>query len=217
MGGFGEPVKKTKQALGEKLCKTLLAKGFKTAQYAEDAASAAELAISLVPEKSSVGVPGTVTVRELGLFEKLEAKGCTIYHHWDPNLTPEKKNARFIEENTADWFVTSANAMTSDGKIVNIDGSGNRVAAMAWGPGKILYIISLNKVARDTDSAIARARDFATPPNALRIGGKPPCTQVGHCVNCDSPDRICRVVTIMERVPLGREAHIILVGENLGY
>lgn len=217
MGGFEEPIKKTNQALGEKLCKALLAKGFKTARYAEDAASAAELALALVPEKSSVGVPGTVTVRQLGLFEKLEAKGCTIYHHWDPSLTPEKKNQRLSDENTADWFITSANAMTNDGKIINIDGTGNRVAAMAWATGKLLFIVSLNKVARDTDSAIARARDSATPPNALRIGGKPPCTQAGHCVNCDSPERFCRVVTIQERVPLGREAHIILVGENLGY
>lgn len=217
MGGSKGPVKEKNQALGEKLCKALLAKGFKTARYAEDAAAAAALALSLVPEKSSVGVPGTVTVRELALLEKLEAKGCTIYHHWDPALPPEKKTTRFIEENIADWFITSANALTNDGKIINIDGTGNRVAAMAWAPGKILYIVSLNKVARDTDSAIARARDFATPPNAIRIGGKPPCAQVGHCVNCDSPDRICRVVTIMERVPFGREAHIILVGETLGY
>lgn len=217
MGGFEAPVKETKKNLGEKLCKSLLAKGFKSAQYAEDAGSAAKMALSLVPDKSSVGVPGTVTVRELGLIEKLVEKGCTIYHHWDPNLPREGRGARYIEENTADWFVTSANAMTIDGKIVNIDGTGNRVAAMAWAPGKILYIVSLNKVAHDLEKAIARARDTATPPNAVRVGSKPPCTQVGHCVDCDSPDRVCRVVTIMERVPIGREAHIILVGENLGY
>ena len=217
MGGFEAPVKETKKALGEKMCKSLLAKGFKSAQYAEDAASAAEMAISLVPGKSSVGVPGTVTIRDLGLIEKFEGKGCAVYHHWNPNLSREERGTRYTEENAADWFVTSANAMTIDGKIVNIDGTGNRVAAMAWAPGKILYIVSLNKVAHDLDKAIARARDTATPPNALRVGSKPPCTQLGHCVDCDAPDRVCRVVTIQERVPLGREAHIILVGENLGY
>lgn len=217
MGGFEAPLEETKKALGEKLCKSLIAKGFKSAQYARDAAVAAEMALSLVPEKASVGVPGTVTVRDMGLIEKFEKKGCKIFHHWDPNLPREKRSARFLEENYADWFVTSANAMTIDGKIVNIDGTGNRVAAMAWAPGKILYIVSLNKVAHDLDKAITRARDFASPPNALRVGSKTPCNQVGYCVNCDAPDRVCRVVTIMERVPLGREAHIILVGENLGY
>lgn len=217
MGGFEGPVKKTNKALGEKLCKSLLAKGFKSAQYAGDAATAAGMALALVPEKVSIGVPGTVTVRDLGLIEGFEKKGCTVYHHWDPKLTREERGPRYIEENSADWFVTSANAMTIDGKIVNIDGTGNRVAAMAWAPGKILYIVSLNKVAHDLEKAIARARDTATPPNAVRVGSKPPCTQLGHCVDCDAPDRVCRVVTIMERVPIGREAHIILVGENLGY
>lgn len=217
MKGFEEPLLETKKALGEKICKALLAKGFKSAQYAEDAAGAARMALSLVPDGSSVGVPGSVTIRELGLPEKYEEKGCTVFHHWDPNLPREKRTARLLEENYADWFVTSANAMTIDGKIVNIDGTGNRVAAMAWAPGKILYIVSLNKAARDLDTAIARARDSASPPNALRVGSQTPCRYTGHCVDCDAPDRVCRVVTIMERVPLGREAHIILVGEALGY
>lgn len=217
MGGLEGPVKAARKALGDTLCERLLAKGFKSARYAEDAAAAVELAMELVPGGCTVGVPGTITVRELGLIGKLEAQGCTIYHHWDPNLTADNKSERFIAENTADWFITSANAMTTDGKIINIDGTGNRVAGMAWGPGKILYIVSLNKVAHDLEKAIARARDSATPPNAARIGIHTPCTQIGHCVDCNSPERVCRVVTIMERVPLGREAHIILTGVNLGY
>jgi hypothetical protein len=217
MTTFAKPLTDTNDALGKKLCATLASIGYKTARYAATADEAARLTLEMVPDGCTVGIPGTVTVRELGLLEKLSAKSCTIYHHWDPALTPETRNARLAAENGADWFITSSNAMTLDGKMVNIDGSGNRVAGMSWGPGKILFIVSLNKVARDVEKAIARARDRATPPNALRIDKNPPCTKTGHCMDCNSPDRLCRVITIIERVPLGREAHVILVGEPLGY
>ena len=216
MSDFQSYTKDTKEAFGKRLCATLLGIGYKSAQYAADAEKAAELAASLIEDGASVGIPGTVTVREIGLPAKLEGKGCAIHHHWQP-LDAKQKIAVLTGENSADWLVTSSNAMTMDGFMVNIDGTGNRVAGMAWAPGKLLYILSLNKVARNTEAAIARARDFATPPNAKRIGVNPPCVSTGHCMNCNSPERVCRVVTIMERVPLGREAHVILVGENLGY
>ncbi|MDR1481920.1 MAG: lactate utilization protein [Synergistaceae bacterium] len=217
MTAFEKPAIETRDALGKKLCATLVSVGYKTARYAAAAEEAAKLALETVPDGCTVGVPGTVTIRELGLMEKFAAKGCTVYHHWDPALTPETRGARLAAENSADWFVTSSNALTFDGKMVNIDGTGNRVAGMSWGLGKILFIVSLNKVERDVDSAIKRARDRATPPNVLRIGGETPCAKLGYCVDCNSPDRICRVLTIIERVPLGREAHVILVGEPLGY
>ena len=216
MSDFQSYVKDTHEALGKKLCATLLGIGYKSAQYAATAEEAGQLASSLIEDGASVGIPGTVTVREVGLPEKLAQKGCKIHHHWQP-LSADEKTRVLQDENNADWLVTSSNAMTLDGYMVNIDGTGNRVAGMAWAPGKLLYIVSLNKVARDTEAAIARSRDVATPPNAKRIGSKPPCTATGHCMNCNSPERVCRVVTIMERVPLGREAHVILVGENLGY
>jgi hypothetical protein len=204
--------------LADKLCANLVSIGYKSARYAAAAEEASRLALEMIPDGCSVGIPGTVTVRELGLPEKLEGKGCTVYHHWDPSLTPETSGARLAAENGADWFVTSSNAMTFDGKMVNIDGRGNRVSCMSWGLGKILFIVSLNKVERDVESAIRRARDRATPPNVLRIGGNDtPCVKLGYCVDCNSPDRICRVLTIIERVPTGREAHVILVGEPLGY
>ena len=132
-------------------------------------------------------------------------------------MTREERKAALIGELEADWFVTSANALAMDGTIVNIDGTGNRVGVMAWAPGKILYIIGVNKIASDVDSALKRARSIASPPNAVRIGMKTPCTAVGRCMDCNSPDRICRVVTMMERAPIGRECHVIIVGEELGY
>ena len=215
---FEAPRRETQEILGRRVCEAFVANGYKTASYVATAAEAAELASGMIPDGCSVGIPGTVTVREIGLMEKLKERGCALYYHWDPALAPEDRAARLAAENAADWFVTSSNAVTHDGMMVNIDGTGNRVACMAWGTGKILYIVGMNKVCRDLHSAVRRARDVATPPNAVRIGAKkPPCTKTGHCVDCNSPDRICRVLTIMERSPFGREAHVILVGESLGY
>ena len=213
MAPFGQ----ASEALGKKICESLLSKGYRSAIYAATAAEALEAASGMIPDGASVGIPGTVTVRQIGLPERLEGKGCRVIHHWDPSLPGEAKTARFTEENAADWFVTSSNAITYDGQMVNIDGTGNRIAAMAWAPGKLLFVIGMNKTARDLKSAIRRARDAATPPNALRIGLNTPCAKLGRCADCSSPERICRAVLIFECVPFGREAHVILVGEALGY
>ncbi|MDR3331836.1 MAG: lactate utilization protein [Synergistaceae bacterium] len=217
MSAFAKSIREANEALGRKMCASFISNGYKTARYAATAEEAASMALELIPDRCSVGVPGTVTVREIGLMEKLAEKNCTVYHHWDPTLTPETRGARLEAENKADWFVTSSNAMTFDGRMVNIDGSGNRVAGMSWSLGKILYIVSVNKAERDLDSAIARARNSATPPNVLRLNLATPCSKTGQCVDCNSPERICRVLTIIERAPLGRESHVILVGETLGY
>ncbi|MDR0654669.1 MAG: lactate utilization protein [Synergistaceae bacterium] len=212
-----DPLKQTNEALGRKICGALLANGYKTAEYAEDAQGAVEIAIGMIPDEASVGIPGTVTVRQTGLIGRLEEKKCRIFHHWDPSLTPETRPSRLAEENAADWFVTSSNAVTYDGKMVNIDGTGNRIAGMAWGRNSILYIIGINKAARDVESAIKRSRDAATPPNSVRVGADAPCVKLGRCVDCNAPDRTCRAVLILERAPFGRDAHVIIVGEALGY
>ena len=211
------PLGQANEALGKKICGALLENGFTSAIYVATASEALEAASGMIPDGVSVGVPGTVTVRQIGLLEKLEGKGCRVLHHWDPSLTPEERPVRLAEENAADWFVTSSNAVTHDGKLVNIDGNGNRVAAMAWGLGKILYVIGMNKVTRNLHGAIKRVRDSATPPNTMRLGIKTPCLELGHCADCSSPQRSCRAVLILERAPFGREAHVILVGEALGY
>jgi hypothetical protein len=211
-----DPVRQTNEALGRKICEALLSNGYKTAGYARDASGAAEIAAGMIPDGASVGIPGTVTVRQTGLIGILENKGCRIFHHWDPALTDETHPARRAEENAADWFVTSSNAVTYDGKLVNIDGTGNRVAGMAWGRNSILYIIGINKAARDIESAIARSRDAARPNNA-RLGTAAPCVKLGRCVDCNIPERMCRAVLILERAPFGRDAHVIIVGQPLGY
>lgn len=205
------------EKLGETVCKKLNSLGY-NARFVENKEAALKAVLELIPEGASVGVPGTVTIREIGLIEELKKRGSKVSVHWDPNLKPEGKAARFLEELSSDWFVTSTNALTADeGVFVNIDGTGNRVGAMAWAPGKLLYIVGINKIAPDITSGLKRVRDTATPPNVIRLNGKAPCASVGHCVNCSSPDRVCRIVTMMERPPMGRECHVIIVGEELGY
>lgn len=205
------------EKLGETVCKKLNSLGY-SAWYVKNKEEALKAALKLIPEGASVGVPGTVTVRQVGLIDELKKRGSKVSVHWDPDLKPEGKAARFLEELSSDWFVTSTNALTADeGVFVNIDGTGNRVGAMAWAPGKLLYIVGINKITTDIPTALKRVRDAATPPNVIRLNGKAPCASVGHCVNCNSTERVCRIVTMMERPPFGRECHVIIVGEELGY
>ncbi|MDR1508351.1 MAG: lactate utilization protein [Synergistaceae bacterium] len=217
MNKLTDPLKQATEALGKKICAALLSNGYKSAVYVRTAEEARETASDMIPDGVSVGIPGTVTVRQIGLIEKLEAKNCRVIHHWDPALTRETRSPRLAAENSSDWFVTSSNAVTFDGRMVNIDGTGNRVAGMAWGTGKILFVIGMNKASRDLESALKRVRDIATPPNTVRVGMTTPCVTLGCCVDCNAPERSCRAVLILERVPFGRESHVILVGESLGY
>lgn len=206
---------KAREALGQSVVKELKKKEYE-AVYVPTKEAALEEVLKLIPEKTSVGVPGSVTIREIGAMEKLKERGCTIYHHWDPSLTPEARSQVLMDEYCADYFLTSANAITRDGKIVNIDGNGNRVSAMAWGRNTLIYVISINKVTADLESALERSR-AASPPNVARLNGSTACTQTGYCVDCDSPSRICRALLIMERAGKGRKTHVILVGEDLGF
>lgn len=202
--------------LGNSVCKALNSHGFK-AQYAASAEDARNAVLALIPDGASVGIGGSVSVRETGVMEALEAKGCKIAHHWKPGMSPEERKQALLDEFNSDWYLASANAITKDGVIVNIDGTGNRVAVMSWAPGKIIYIVGVNKIASGLECATERARNIASPPNARRTGADTPCAKLGYCVDCDSPRRICNIITIMPRCPLGRECHVIIVGESLGY
>ncbi len=114
-------------------------------------------------------------------------------------------------------FLTSSNAVTQDGMLVNIDGNGNRVSGMAWGNNTLIFVVGMNKLTATIDEAISRTRNTATPPNALRLKLDTPCTKTGYCVDCSSPDRVCKALLILERATGGRKSHVILVGEDLGF
>lgn len=150
----------------------------------------------------SVGWGGSESLKEIGARDALVASGKEIRDH----------------QTVMDLFLLSANAVTADGVIVNIDGSGNRVAASIFGPKRVVYVIGRNKVVNGgVLEAIARAKKFAGPPNCKRLAKKTPCVTLGFCADCDSPDRICKVTAIFDRAPTHTPTLVILVDEPLGY
>ena len=212
-----ENVIKANEIVGNDLVKALKRRGFE-AEYVPDSESALKRVLELVPENATVGIPGTVTVRAIGALDALKSRGNTIYQHWGP-MTNEERRAARDRENSADVFLTSANAITRDGQIINIDGTGNRVAGMAWGNGLVLFVVGINKLSFTLEDGIKRAKS-ATIPNAIRQHVDTACVKAGHCVNCSSAgneDSMCRAILILDQAVKGRKYHVIIVGENLGY
>jgi len=164
-----------------------------------------------------IGVGGSLTIRELGILEKLEKEGHVIYNHWKPGLSKEEALAIRKSQMTSDLFLGSVNAVTLNGEIVNIDGIGNRVNSTIFGPGKVILVAGYNKIAENVEEALKRIKNVAAPLNARRLNIDVPCARVGRCVDCNSPNRICRVVVIHERKPSLTDILVILVGEELGF
>jgi L-lactate utilization protein LutB len=160
----------------------------------------------------AVGFGGSVTLNEMGLFEALSEKNIVVWHH---RIASEA--VRRLASSTSVYF-TSANGVSKDGMIVNIDGRGNRLAMTEFGPKKVFYVVGRNKIAESIEGAIWRARNVASPKNAVRVNAKTPCAvKGGGCHDCNSPERICRMLLITARAPLGMESEIIFVDEDLGY
>lgn len=164
----------------------------------------------------SVSWGGSMTIQEVGLIDDLKESDYTIYDRAEA-VTPEEKKEMFSRIVTSDFYFMSSNAITLNGELVNIDGSGNRVACLCHGPEHVIMIAGMNKIVLDVKSGIARVHNMAAPPNALRLGLDTPCAEYGRCADCLSQDCICAqtVVTRYSRVP-GR-LKVILVGEELGY
>ena len=212
---FEDAQAKAREALGQAVVRALEAKGYK-ATYVPSREAALEEVLKLIPQGVSVGVPGSVTIREIGAMEKLKERGCTVYQHWDTGLSPEENKQARADEVSSDYFLTSTNAITRGGLMVNIDGTGNRLSAMAWGRNTLIFVVGVNKVVSDLNAAIKRSRS-STSANSIRLNLDTPCAKTGYCVDCDTPSRICRLVLILERAVPGRETHVIMVGEDLGF
>ena len=203
----------------ERLAKTLihnLHRRHIEAFYCPTAAEAVQKVSQLIDDGSSVTWGGTMTVRDLGIPGYLRNRGTLEVLDRDLATTPEQKQAVYLKAFTADVYLTSANAISEDGVIVNIDGNGNRVAAITWGPKKVIFVIGLNKVAQDVEAALARARSTAAPVNAARFDVQTPCHVDGTCHNCNSQQSICNYVHFLRNSPNGRHV-VVLVGESLGY
>ena len=181
--------------------------------WAADKEEALKQALALIPEGSTVTMGGAMSAHEIGLVEAIK-KGN--YNFIDRDEADDPR-AAMLAAYDADVFLSSANAMTQDGVLVNIDGNANRVSAIAQGPRKVIFIVGMNKVCDDLDGAMKRARNVAAPINAQRFDINTPCNKTGKCMDCKSPDTICCqfLITRFERHP-GR-AHVILVNDSLGF
>ena len=184
--------------------------------YCASAQEAVKKVSELIEDGSSVTWGGTMTVRDLGIPDYLKKRGTLQVLDRDLVKTPDEKLDMYLKAFSVDVYLSSANAISEDGVIVNIDGNGNRVAAITWGPRKVIFVIGLNKVAQNVQAALARARSTASPTNAARFDIKTPCQTDGVCHNCNSPESICNYVHFLRNSPKGRHT-VVLVGENLGY
>lgn len=203
----------------ERTLASLRRNGF-DAMYVPTGKEAVAKVLELTPPEAVVGAAGSVTVRELGLLEILRDRGNKIADHWEARrkkLAPEQvmKTRRLLLN--SDVLLTSTNAVTEAGHLVNTDHAGQRVAAMIFGPAKVVIVAGVNKIVADLDEALARIKNVAAPMNARRLNMKVPCTDTGICSACESPDRICNVTTIIERRPVHTDVTVILIGEELGY
>lgn len=184
--------------------------------YCPTAAEAIEKVMELIPRGSSVSWGGSMTLRDMGLTRALHEDGG--YELLDRDLANDRAEAVeiYLKAFRADYYLSSANAVSEDGVIVNIDGNGNRVAAITFGPQHVIFVIGLNKVAQTVDAALARARSTASPTNTARFDIKTPCKLDGVCHNCNSPECICNHVHFLRNSPRRRHT-VVLVGETLGY
>ena len=194
----------------------LEAHGFK-ATYVKNREEAVQEIWKHITPKQKIGVGGSVTIRGLGILEQLETRGHTVYDHWKPGLSKEEVHEFRKAQMTCDLFLSSVNAITMSGELVNIDGAGNRVNSINFGPGKVILVAGHNKIVDDIQEAMKRIKNVVAPLNARRLNIDVPCAKVGKCVDCDSPKRICRTIMIHERKPSLTDIFIIIVGEELGY
>lgn len=214
MVNFTDHLDTSRSALADSLANKLKGKGY-SAWVVRDADEALTKVLELIPPGASVGIPGSVTLRQIGLPQALLERGNRVIQHWG-EMSQEDRRKALLEELTADVFTSSANAISAEGHIVNIDGTGNRVAGISFGLGRLIIVAGINKVTPDLESAMKRAR-FVASPNAIRLNSPVPCGKTGVCVDCQVPERMCRVISILERCPSGRDAHVIIALQELGY
>jgi hypothetical protein len=208
------------QWLGEKQggrCVEALKKRGFDAHFVPGVEAARELILGMVQRFQTFGFGGSETTRSLGVLEELEKAGKKIFDHWRKGLSREEDLKVRLEQGRSDCFLCSANAISETGEIVNVDGSGNRTSAMSFGPKKIIVAAGINKVRPDLQSALQRIREVAGPMRARSLNMATPCAETGVCTDCRSPQRICRVTTILHWKPVLSDISVVLINEKLGF
>ena len=209
---MNEMLVKRNELLAQKVIKGLQSRNM-SGYYAANREEALKITLDLIPEGSSATMGGSVSAVEIGLVKALKEGN---YNFIDRNEIADKR-AAMLAAYDADFFLSSCNAITDDGVMINIDGNANRVSAIAQGPKKVIFIVGMNKVCSDVDSAMKRARNVAAVANVQRFGLSTPCSKLGVCMDCKSPDTICCQFLITRFSRHEGRIHVILVNDNLGF
>jgi len=173
--------------------------------------------LEMIPKKDVIGVGGSTTVQNLGILEILAKRGNLILDHNKAGLSPEEVLNLRRKQLTCDTFITGSNSITLDGKLVNTDGVGNRVASMIFGPKQVIILAGTNKIVKDEEEARKRIRTIAAPINNKRLNRPNPCTVTGECMNCQGPTRICNITTILKKRPSLTPFSVFIINEELGF
>lgn len=210
---LGKAVNETLEALKRKRFEAV---------YVENRKEALHSILQRVPSHVTVGAGDSLTLKQIGVFEELKRRGFTLFWPFDENVAKEERRNVAKKALLADVFLSGSNALTTDGKIVNVDASGNRVAGMIFGPKKVIIVAGVNKIVKNVEEALERIRKVAAPLNARRIREERdwellPCAETGECMDCNAKNRICNVTTIIEGKPRTIDLTIIVVGEKLGF
>ena len=209
------PLEKRAELLGEYTAEQLKKRGFE-AFFCPTASEVTALVDALIPDGSSVGWGGSTTIRDLGLTKHMHERDLRVVDR-DLAKSPQETAELHRQCLLTDFYLTSTNALTDDGILVNIDGNGNRVAAYCFGPRNVIVVCGINKIAPGLDNAVARARNQAATANSMRFMGDTPCAKTGKCFNCKSPQSICSQVLITRLCKPAGRIKVILVGESLGF
>jgi hypothetical protein len=184
--------------------------------YVSDSKAALEEVMKRIPDGASVGVGGSVTLAQIGLLDALKNRKIQLIWPQQQAKSDEERLELFRKCFSADVFLSSTNAVTEDGRLYNVDATGNRAGAMFIGPKKTIIVCGVNKIVKDLEAAEKRVREWTAPQNAKRLGKKTPCVETGVCADCNSPDRICNIYVTLAKKPARAEVVVIMVGENLG-
>lgn len=186
-------------------------------ECAENAAEALDILQDMLDEGCTVAVGGSMSLFEAGVIDELRAGDYHFLDRYEKGLTREQIKQLHREVFSADAFITSANAITENGELYNVDGNGNRVAAMLYGPDSVIVLAGYNKIVKDLDQAVARVESVSAPANAVRLSTETPCRSAGMCMHCKGDDRICSDYVVMSHQRIKDRVKVILVAEELGY
>lgn len=208
-----------KFVLDKKIERTIenLGKNNMDACYVQNSDEMLQKVKELLSEGDTVSVGGSMTLFETGLIDLLRSGDYNFLDRYADGLTPSSIKNIYRESFSANAYIASSNAVTENGEIYNVDGTGNRVAAMIYGPDSVILLVGINKIVKDIDAAVERNRRYAAPANAKRLNRNTPCASLGYCTDCSSPDRICSNYVVLRKQQLQGRIKVIIVGEELGY